>query len=101
MAGQNLKSSSLCQESRPPDVGANRGGKSASPRPGARKVAAYRARQRLGLAVLRVPVLQHDLAEALIEAGRLSPGQTLERAAVEHEVAELVHEWARRWLEKV
>jgi hypothetical protein len=61
------------------------------------KVKAYRARQRAGLAVLKVPVPEYDVVQALIETERLSVGGALDRQRVEHAVAEIVVEWVRRW----
>jgi hypothetical protein len=63
-----------------------------------RAVRAYRQRQAAGLAVLRVPVVEYDVVQALIEAKRLTVGQALDRTQVEHVVAEILHEWAQRWL---
>jgi len=57
----------------------------------------YRCRQRQGLAVLRIPVQHRELAEALISAGRLTPSETLNRLAVEHEIARLIEEWRSQW----
>jgi hypothetical protein len=62
-----------------------------------RKQRAYRKRLACGIAVLRVPIQHHELAEALIASGRLSIAETLDRRAVEHEVALLVEEWRRQW----
>ena len=62
-----------------------------------KKQRAYRKRQACGVAVLRVPVHEHALAEALIASGRLGPIETLSRPAIEAAVADIVAEWTRRW----
>jgi hypothetical protein len=64
----------------------------------AAKVRAYRQRQRLDLAVLRVTVPQYEIAELLIASGRLSVAEALDRRRVECAVAEAVVELAARWL---
>jgi hypothetical protein len=48
------------------------------------KVRAYRARQRAGLAVLKVTVPHYDLAHMFIEAGRLTRDEALDRRRIEH-----------------
>lgn len=58
---------------------------------------AYRRRQAAGLAALRIWTRQYDLAEALIEANRLTPAQCLSRAEVERAVAEIVNDWCQHW----
>jgi len=62
-----------------------------------RKQRNYRHRQAAGLAVLRVPVQHHALAEALIISGRMNAAETLNRLAVEHEIARLIEEWRSQW----
>ena len=49
----------------------------------------YRLRQAAGMACLRVEVSEHDLAEALLRSGRLTPEQALHRAEIEQAVASL------------
>ena len=66
----------------------------------AKKQANYRARQRAGVAVLRVPVPFADVVTALIEAGRLSPAEALDRRRVEVAGGEVFAEWSRRWLQE-
>jgi hypothetical protein len=66
-------------------------------RPAARARKA-RARRRQGLVCFRVEAHEHRLAEALIEANRLTEGHALERAAIERELARLVEDWCQRWL---
>jgi hypothetical protein len=61
------------------------------------KVKAYRARQRAGLAVLRVTIPQYEVTEFLIASGRLSEAEALDRRRVENAVAEVVVELAARW----
>jgi hypothetical protein len=48
---------------------------------------------------LRLDVHEHRLAEALMVSGRLTDTQALERRQIEHELAKLVEDWIRRWLE--
>jgi hypothetical protein len=57
----------------------------------------YRRRQRDGEIVLKVKVRELEVAAALISAGRLCASDTADRAAVEHQVAAIVREWAERW----
>lgn len=57
----------------------------------------WRARRRHGIEVLRVAVPSFDLAAALIESGRLTVPQALERRAVEGAAAEVLMEWIDRW----
>lgn len=61
------------------------------------KQKAYRSRQAMGLVVLKIPVQHFELAQALIESGRLAPAQTLDRLTVQHEAAVILNEWHRRW----
>jgi hypothetical protein len=65
--------------------------------PGARKVKNYRARQRAGLAVLKVTVRHYDLVQMLIEAGRMTAEEALDRRRLEHVLAEAVDHWIKRW----
>ena len=65
---------------------------------GAAKVRAYRARQRQGLAVLRITVPEHAVIAFLVESGRLGAGDALDRRRVEAAAAEAVVELAARWL---
>ena len=58
-----------------------------------------RARRRQGMVSLRLDVHEHRLAEALMVSGRLTDTQALERRQIEHELAKLVEDWIRRWLE--
>jgi hypothetical protein len=64
---------------------------------GSAKVKAYRARQRAGLVVLKVPVLEFETLQALLEAGLLTVGEALDRRRVEHAVGRVVVDWARQW----
>ena len=58
----------------------------------------WRARQRAGVAVLRVPVPSFDVVEALIDAERMTVAQALDRRLVEHAAGQVLAEWAARWL---
>jgi hypothetical protein len=64
---------------------------------GSAKVKAYRARQRAGLVVLKVAVLEFETLQALLEAGLLTVGEALDRRRVEHAVGRVVVDWARQW----
>lgn len=57
----------------------------------------YKARQRRGLAVFRITALEFETVNALIESGRLTAGDALDRREVERAVAEVVFEWTARW----
>src|SRR5262249_47284678 len=63
----------------------------------ARRTARYRQRERLGIAVLRVPVDLLAVQNALIDSTRLSPAETLERAKVEAEVGQVLAKWCEQW----
>jgi hypothetical protein len=58
-----------------------------------------RARRRRGVMTFRVEANEHRLAEALIESGRLTEALALERPQIERELAKLIDDWIRRWLE--
>lgn len=64
---------------------------------GAAKVARYRARQRAGLSVLRLIVPQHDCVSYLIETGRITPAEALNRLAVERAASDALVDLVRRW----
>jgi hypothetical protein len=72
-------------------------------RPGGTATAARarkaRARRRQGLTIFHVEAHENRLAEALIEANRLTEGETLRRPLIERELARLVEDWCQRWLE--
>jgi hypothetical protein len=57
-----------------------------------------RKRRRAGIALLRVPVDEFSLIEALQKAGRLAGDDGLQRAHVEREVGRLVEDFVARWL---
>jgi hypothetical protein len=60
-----------------------------------------RARHRHGRAVLYVEVPNfYRLIEAMIVSGRLRDVEGLRRDLVEREAAEILDDWARRWLAK-
>ena len=58
-----------------------------------------RARRRRGLAIFYIEVNEARVVEALIEAGRLTEAEALERPSVERELGWVLDQWARRWLE--
>lgn len=58
----------------------------------------YRARQQAGTAVLRVPVPLFDVAEMMIESGRLTEDEALDRRRVEMAAGDVLADLARRWL---
>ena len=43
--------------------------------------------------------VRHPVMEALLASGRLSDAEGLDRARVEREIAEVLAEWAARWVE--
>jgi hypothetical protein len=68
-----------------------------------RRRAAERQRERRrrdarGLRVFHIEANEHDLAEAMIANGRLTPEQALRRSLVEGELAKLVTDWIARWI---
>jgi hypothetical protein len=68
--------------------------------PAAMKKRRYRRRLRDGLVVLHLEMVEADLVEALCLAGRLSEAEAVRRSALEHAAAEVLAEWAARWLHK-
>src|SRR5262249_53952984 len=70
-----------------------------SPDPAAVRQRKTRARRRQGMVSLRLDVHEHRLCGALIASGRLTEAQALERPQIERELAKLVDDWIRRWLE--
>ena len=64
--------------------------------PAARKKA-YRRRQRTGRIVLLVEVEEHQIAAAMVAAGRLTDRQALCRAEIEREAAAIIAQWACSW----
>jgi hypothetical protein len=42
-------------------------------------------------------VHEHQLAEALIAAGRLTADEALRRPLIERELARLIRDWCARW----
>jgi hypothetical protein len=62
-----------------------------------RKQAVYRARQRAGIVVLRVPVPSYALVEYLIATDRLTPDRALHRCDVERAAGEVLAEVTARW----
>jgi hypothetical protein len=64
----------------------------------ARRVGAYRQRQRRGEVVLKVVVPEHPIAAFLISSGRLSAEAALDRHQVEAAIAEVITDLAGRWL---
>jgi hypothetical protein len=62
----------------------------------AEKYRRYRARQRTGEIVVRVPV-PSCVVEALLIAGRLDDAGSEDREKIAAELAALLAEWARAW----
>jgi hypothetical protein len=74
------------------------------PRPpmsSANRTKRYRARQRAGVAILKVPVPFYELVDALIEARRLTAAEALDRRKVEHAAGQALADLTVRWLQKV
>lgn len=61
------------------------------------KQRAYRIRKATGLQVYAIPVVPHDVINALIETGRLSPVDALDRAKVRFAIAGVVADFGQRW----
>ena len=61
-----------------------------------RNTTAYRKRQRVGLAVLRVSVWHYDFTQALIESKVLDVAEALDRRLVERAAGEVLMEWTRK-----
>jgi hypothetical protein len=57
----------------------------------------FRRRQCNGQIVLRVEVSEHNLAQALISAGRLSPDQALCRHELEQATERVISDFVARW----
>jgi hypothetical protein len=64
--------------------------------PGALRARRSRARRRVGQCVFRVEADQRRIVAALQAAGRLADDAT--REEIEHELAEVLSDFARRWL---
>jgi hypothetical protein len=60
-----------------------------------------RARQKAGMVSLRLDVHEHDTADALVLAGRLSRDESLRPQLVARELERLVTEHNARWLSAV
>jgi hypothetical protein len=63
----------------------------------ARNQARHRERERRGIKVFRVPIPEHDFADALIEAG-LPEDEALKPDVIEQQLHELVEKFITRWL---
>jgi hypothetical protein len=59
--------------------------------------ARYRRRQASGKVCLHIEVPEHDLAEAFMRSGRLTPKQALSRTENEGALARLVAQFIDRW----
>jgi hypothetical protein len=64
----------------------------------ARRRRESRAREKRGEVSGRIIYHEHEVAEALIAAGRLSEDEALRRDLVARELALVVADWAARWL---
>lgn len=60
----------------------------------------WRRRRACNIRLLRVPVLETELAWAMIESGRLSAAEALDPAALTRAASEILAEWAASWTEK-
>jgi hypothetical protein len=65
----------------------------------ARRQARARARRRDGRRSVRFDVDYTSVVTALIDSRRLTEGEALKHANVEHAVSVVVAEWTRRWRE--
>lgn len=63
----------------------------------ARWKATYRRRLALGQVVYRVTASECGLVEALLRAGRLDEARALDRSEIEHELAEIIGDFIKRW----
>jgi len=63
----------------------------------AHRQAQWRRRQRDGVHVYRIEV-GHDAIEALIVSGCMSEAEALDQRAVARELADVIEQWAQRWL---
>jgi hypothetical protein len=68
--------------------------------PAASRKRRYRARQRNGEIVLKVPAHEHELAAALIASGRLREAAAMDRAALEKAVNGIVGQWIDSWVRR-
>ena len=59
-----------------------------------------RSRWRDGTIMLPIEVHEHDLSEALIMAGALTPEQTLDRTELKRAAEMVLREWVGRWIKK-
>jgi len=68
--------------------------------PAALKKRRYRRRLRDGVIVLKVEVVEGELAEALIDSERLTETESTQREALARAAAEVLTEWVARWRRK-
>jgi hypothetical protein len=68
--------------------------------PAADRQRRYRQRQQRGSVVYRLDVDRDVVLGGLLESGRLTEGEALRRQLVERALAEVLEEWAARWLKK-
>jgi hypothetical protein len=59
-----------------------------------------RARRRQGQAIFYIEGHEQRLVGGLLQAGRLTEAEALERPSVERELGRVLDDWARRWLQK-
>jgi hypothetical protein len=57
----------------------------------------YRQRLKHGISIVPVAIDPHAVAEAMLAAGRMQPGDTLLRHAVAAELSAVISEWTCRW----
>jgi hypothetical protein len=60
----------------------------------------HRTREKRGEVVLRLPVVEHQVAEALLAFGRLDERAALDRGRVERALAAVLEQWAVRWIKQ-
>jgi hypothetical protein len=84
----------------PLEIPASSGGGARLVKTAADRQKVRRARRRNGVAVWRVAVEEYPALTALIEAGRLTEIEALDRHKAEAAAAEVFAEWCERWLKK-
>jgi hypothetical protein len=66
-------------------------------KPASRRQRHYRQRRAVGVTVLRVMVPRYDFVESLIESGRLTVAEALDRRLVERAAGEILESVTKRW----
>lgn len=65
----------------------------------AEKQRRYRRRQRRDLRVYKVEAPEHCVLSALLESGRLSEAEALDKRRVEKALSEIIIDFSKRWKE--